>query len=43
VTRRAKAEYEARKAVGRLPAPRDAEHKIGQFIDGMYARHRYAL
>ncbi len=43
VTRRAKAEFEARREAGRLPAPRDAEHRIGQFIDGMYARHRYAL
>ena len=43
VTSRAKTEFEARRASGRLPAPRDAEHKIGQFIDGMYARHRYSL
>jgi hypothetical protein len=43
VTSRAKAEFQARRLSGRLPAPRDAEHKVGQFIDGMYARHRYAL
>ena len=43
VTSRAKAEFEARRRSGRLPAPRDAEHRIGQFIDGMYARHRYSL
>jgi GT2 family glycosyltransferase len=24
-----------------LPQPIDAEHKIGQFIDGNYARHRF--
>jgi hypothetical protein len=43
VTGRAKAAFEERKRNGRLPVPRDPEHKIGQFIDGMYARHRYSL
>jgi GT2 family glycosyltransferase len=40
---RAVAVYEERKRHGKLPAPRDQAHKIGQFIDGMYARHRYPL
>lgn len=43
VTDRAKAAFEERRQSGRLPVPRDPEHKIGQFIDGMYARHRYSL
>jgi hypothetical protein len=42
-TDRARAEYERRKSDGKLPPALDPEHKIGQFIDGMYARHRYGL
>jgi GT2 family glycosyltransferase len=40
---RAAEEFERRRIEGRLPTQLDADHKIGQFIDGMYARHRYAL
>jgi GT2 family glycosyltransferase len=40
---RAAQEFERRQAEGRLPAQLDPDHKVGQFIDGMYARHRYSL
>jgi GT2 family glycosyltransferase len=42
-TRRAKAVFEQRRREGRLPTPIDADHEIGQFVDGRYAPHRYAL
>jgi len=41
--RRALKNFEERRASGKLPAPRDPAHAIGQFIDGMYALHRYPL
>jgi len=34
------AEYEARLAKGELPVPLDPHHRVGQFIEGNYARHR---
>ena len=42
-TAKARAEYERRKRDGKLPSPLDPEHKIGYFVDGKYARHRYEL
>lgn len=41
--RRAADEFIKREAENRLPEQMDADHKIGQFIEGNYARHRYAL
>lgn len=35
--------YRERQASERLPTPVDPEHRIGQFEDGVYARHRYPL
>lgn len=39
--RRAVADFEQRESQGRLPEPIDADHAVGQFIDGNYARHRF--
>lgn len=39
--RRAVADFDRRDEEGRLPAPIDADHAVGQFIAGNYARHRY--
>jgi hypothetical protein len=41
--KKAAAKFEERRKAGTLPEPVDADHKIGQFIDNMYARHRFAL
>ena len=41
--RRARESYERRAAAGKLPAPRDAAHRIGVFHGVHYARHRFAL
>ncbi len=38
---RAAAEFDRRKAGGRLPRVLDAAHDVGQFIRGNYAIHRY--
>lgn len=38
---RAVADFEQRESQGRLPTPIDADHVVGQFIDGNYARHRF--
>lgn len=35
--------YDEKKAAGTLPQPRDAEHKIGEFVGHFYTKHRYAL
>lgn len=35
------AAFEKRRQEGRLPMQLDPEHKIGQFIDGAYAQHRF--
>jgi hypothetical protein len=42
-TNKARAEYERRKRLGKLPSPIDPEHTVGYFVDGKYARHRYEL
>jgi GT2 family glycosyltransferase len=36
-------QFERRLGEGRLPRQLDANHRIGQFVDGMYAKHRFAL
>ena len=41
--RRAALEYERRGAVGKLPTPIDPAHSVGEFVEGFYARHRFAL
>ncbi|WP_228156881.1 glycosyltransferase family 2 protein [Fuscovulum blasticum] len=35
--------YEEKKLAGTLPAPRDAHHKVAEFIDHFYTKHRYVL
>jgi GT2 family glycosyltransferase len=40
---RAAANFELRQSQGRLPPQLDSGHKIGEFIEGMYARHRFSL
>jgi hypothetical protein len=40
---RAAKAFVARKQAGTLPPPRDAHHRIGQFVQGRYASHRYQL
>lgn len=40
---RATKEFERRRIAGELPAPLDADHRIGQFVKGMYAEHRFPL
>jgi hypothetical protein len=42
-TAKATEEYERRKRSGKLPTPLDHEHKVGYFVDGKYAVHRYDL
>ncbi len=39
--RRAVADFDRREVEGRLPDPIDADHTVGQFVAGNYARHRY--
>lgn len=34
--------FDLRATQGRLPVPIDADHRVAQFIDGGYARHRFA-
>lgn len=41
--RKALRKFEERRKAGELPEPRDPDHKIGEFVDGMYTRHRYPL
>ena len=41
VVRRAIADWEATRDAGRLPVPIDADHEVGQFVDGTYASHRF--
>ena len=36
-------EFEERRETGRLVAQHDPDHLVGEFLDGFYARHRYAL
>ena len=40
---RAAAEYEHRKAGGKLPIPIDPTHAVGEFKNGAYADHRFSL
>jgi GT2 family glycosyltransferase len=40
-TRQAAAEYRKRQAEGRLPEPIDPKHRVAQFVDGYYAKHRF--
>ena len=40
---KAKTHYESRLKAGTLPRPVDAEHKVGQFLAGLYAPHRFRL
>jgi len=35
--------FERRRAEGKLPAQRDPDHKVAQFVDTFYAKHRYPL
>jgi GT2 family glycosyltransferase len=39
---RAAAAFELRQKTNRLPEPIDQDHVVGQFIEGAYARHRFA-
>jgi GT2 family glycosyltransferase len=39
--RRAVADFDRRADEDRLPQPIDADHAVGQFVAGNYARHRY--
>ena len=39
--RRAVDDFDRRAAEDRLPTPIDADHAVGQFVAGNYARHRY--
>ena len=39
---KALAEFDRRKDEGRLPEQLDSDHKIGQFIEGAYAAHRFS-
>ena len=39
--KRAAAEYRKRDSEGRLPEPIDPKHRVAQFIDGQYAKHRF--
>lgn len=41
--RKAVTEYERRAAEGRLPTPLDPDHRVGQFVGDMYAKHRYII
>lgn len=39
--KRALEDFDRRASEGRLPDQIDGEHKVGMFVDGNYARHRY--
>lgn len=41
--RRAAGEFRRRQDKGELVPQRDADHTVGVFVDGQYAKHRYAL
>ncbi len=43
IQQRAAKTFLSRRNENTLPTPLDADHKIGQFIDYMYARHRFPL
>ena len=40
---KAAAEFQKRRQQGTLPEPLDAEHKVAEFVDGNYTKHRYVL
>ena len=40
---KAKDTFEQRRSEGKLPAQIDPTHQVGQFINGFYAKHRFAL
>jgi len=40
---RAAKEFRDREATGRLPSPVDPLHRIGEFVNGAYAEHRFKL
>jgi len=42
-TAKAMATFEQRRDEGKLPAPVDPDHRVGQFINGFYAKHRFAI
>ncbi len=41
--KRASEVFQRRHESGELAPPRDAEHRVGRFVKGNYAEHRYAL
>lgn len=41
--KRAVAEFRRREESGTLAPPRDSDHRIGKFVGGNYAHHRFAL
>ncbi len=41
VLQKAARAFEERERTGNLPIPLDAGHKVGQFVDGAYAPHRF--
>jgi GT2 family glycosyltransferase len=41
--KKAAATFKKRRDSSALPQPRDPGHRIGQFIDGMYTKHRFPL
>lgn len=41
VLQKARDAFELRRKTNRLPVPIDAEHRVGQFVDGAYAPHRF--
>jgi GT2 family glycosyltransferase len=40
---RAAKEFREREATGKLPSPVDPHHRIGEFVNGSYAEHRFTL
>ncbi len=42
-TTKAMMTFEQRRSEGKLPTPVDPKHEIGEFINGFYAKHRFAL
>ena len=42
-TLKAKSTFEQRQTEGKLPTPIDPTHDVGEFRNGFYAKHRYAL
>lgn len=40
---KAVAEFHRREAAGQLPKPLDPDHRVAEFVDNMYAEHRFAI